>query len=155
MLIVLEGCDGVGKTTLANTLKMCYNMKYMHCTADTPNDYKFFKDIILRGVHEDIICDRFFWGQFVYQKPEERHLSKEELLKLYNLFSIMNRRNKIILVEAPYDRVIRTLHYRKEQTVLPVTEIVLRFKEIALESCNDIPVYSYNSGFGTMRRITK
>ena len=153
MLIVLEGCDGTGKTTLAKLLQTCYNMEYIHCTAETPNNYEFFADIIKRSANTDIVCDRFFWGQFVYQKEEERHLTKDELFSLYALMNTASKRNRIILVEASPFAVQSRLNSRNETTKLSVYDILRAFKIIASESCADVPVYRYNTSTGEIERM--
>lgn len=153
MLIVLEGCDGTGKTTLAKLMQMCYNMKYIHCTAETPNDYEFFADIIKRSAKEDIVCDRFFWGQFVYQEEEERHLTKNELFSLYSLMHVVSKRNRVILVEADPFTVRYRLDYRQENTDKPILDIMQGFRSIANESCADVPVYLYNTSTGEIERM--
>ena len=76
MLIILEGCDGVGKTTLANMLKSTLDdAEIIHCNVDTPNDYDFFKRIVQAAGKKNIIADRFCYGQFVYNEEEDRPLS--------------------------------------------------------------------------------
>lgn len=153
MLIVLEGCDGTGKTTLAKLLQTCYNMEYIHCTAETPNNYKFFADIIKRSANTDIVCDRFFWGQFVYQKEEERHLTKDELFSLYILMNTISKRNRIILVEADPFTVRYRLQLRRENTDKSILDIMQDFRSIANESYTDVPVYRYNTSTGEIERM--
>lgn len=153
MLIVLEGCDGTGKTTLAKLLQTCYNMEYIHCTAETPNNYEFFADIIKRSANTDIVCDRFFWGQFVYQKEEERHLTKDELFSLYTLMNVVSKRNRIILVEADPFTVRYRLDCRQENTDKSILDIMQGFRSIANESCADVPVYRYNTSTGEIERM--
>lgn len=76
MLIILEGCDGVGKTTLANMLKSALDdAEIIHCNVDTPNTYDFFKRIVQAAGKKNIIADRFCYGQFVYNEEEDRPLS--------------------------------------------------------------------------------
>ena len=76
MLYILEGCDGAGKTTLANFMKsMLGNATIVHCNRDTPNDMNFFKDIVHAADGGNIIADRFCYGQFVYQNDDERPLN--------------------------------------------------------------------------------
>lgn len=79
MLIVLEGCDATGKTTLANLLAKIYNAQIVHCTAETPNTYDFFESLIYSATDKNIICDRFCYGQFVYQDEGDRPLAKHRL----------------------------------------------------------------------------
>ena len=77
MLIVLEGCDGSGKSTLSDLLAQLYNAEVIHATRETPNDMEWFSSIMDEAQNHNIIMDRAFWGQFVYQKPFERHLRVE------------------------------------------------------------------------------
>ena len=86
MLIILEGCDATGKTTLANLLKEVYNGTIIHCTAETPNNFDFFSEIIYASQYEHIIADRFCYGQFVYQDEEERSICYKEVMTLDNKF---------------------------------------------------------------------
>lgn len=122
MLIVLEGCDGVGKTTIARNLALLLNARIVHCTAQTPNDYKFFKSIIDASKYQNIIADRFCYGQFVYQSEEERHLTQDELTQLE--LDMIDAGAKVIHVHAPSHEVERRLRYRNEKTELPVSEIM-------------------------------
>ena len=128
MLIVLEGCDGVGKTTIARNLADIMDARIVHCTASTPNDYKFFKSIIDASKYQNIIADRFCYGQFVYQNEKERHLTHAELTQLE--LDMMEAGAKVIHVHAPVDEVQRRLRYRNEKTELPVDEIMDKFIDV-------------------------
>lgn len=125
MLIVLEGCDGVGKSTIARNLSQLMDARIVHCTASTPNDYKFFKSIIDASKYQNIIADRFCYGQFVYQNEKERHLTHAELTQLE--LDMIEAGAKVIHVHAPVDEVKRRLRYRNESTAIPVEEIMDKF----------------------------
>lgn len=75
MLIILEGCDATGKTTLANLLARTMNGTVIHCTADTPNTIEFFSEIAYASRTQTIIADRFCYGQFVYQDEDSRPIT--------------------------------------------------------------------------------
>lgn len=76
MLIALEGCDATGKTTLAKLLARLYNAEIVHCTTETPNTFGFFNSLIYAATNKNIICDRFCYGQFVYQDEGDRPLAE-------------------------------------------------------------------------------
>ena len=82
MLIIIEGCDGTGKTTLANMLKPLLGAEIVHCTTQTPNTYGFFNNIIYAAQKKHIIVDRFCYSQFVYQEEEDRPLALHEIYPL-------------------------------------------------------------------------
>lgn len=126
MLIVLEGCDGSGKTTIANNLKAVLpNAEIIHCTTETPNDFEFFRSLIDASMERDIIADRFCYGQFVYQSPEERKLTPELLYMLETHMLAANA--KVIHVTAPVNTIKERLSWRQENTMHPVEEITDRY----------------------------
>lgn len=143
MLVVLEGCDGTGKTTLAKFLSKLLNADIVHCTAKTPNDYNFFDSIISAAMTRNIIADRFCYGQFVYQKKEERHITKEELHRLEA--RILDAEGKVILVTAPEGLIMERLAARGEVTLIPVPELLSRFEGLMAESI--LPVIRYDANF--------
>lgn len=130
MLYVLEGCDGAGKTYVANQLKnlLPNNPVIIHCTTKTPNDYNFFRGIIQASIGRDIIADRFCYGQFVYQSEEERKLTEQELKQLETLMLTVG--SKIIHVAAPVDLIKDRLKHRNEATDIPVEELCDRYIDL-------------------------
>lgn len=129
MLFVLEGCDGSGKTTVANNLKnILPDAEIVHCTTDTPNTFEFFADLIEAADHRNIIADRFCYGQFVYQTPEERHLSDNDLATLETI--MLSHGVRVIHVTAPVEEIKNRLSLRYEDTVLPVAEICDKYLDL-------------------------
>lgn len=143
MLIVLEGCDGVGKSTIACSLAKVLNARIVHCTTSTPNDYKFFKGIIDASRYQNIIADRFCYGQFVYQTPSERKLTWAELTQLE--LDMLDAGAKVVHVKAPVDEIQRRLDLRNEKTGLPVGEIVTRF-DVLFEDSIEQPYVWWTGG---------
>lgn len=144
MLVVLEGADGVGKTTLAQILSNVLNAEVIHATRETPNDWKFFSGILDDAKTRNIIMDRAFWGQFVYQTPDERHLSYEQLDSLET--RLQNEGGKLIYVCAPEDVIKARLDARSEIPSLPVETMLMHFGRMAyLAKC---PVIKYDTYTG-------
>ena len=147
MLIVLEGCDGSGKSSLAELLaSLCYDhsiVEVIHATRETPNDMEWFTSIMDRAKDRTIIMDRAFWGQFVYQKPNERKLS-------FNDLSILERRlaeeGKLIYVYSPERVITRRLRNRNEIPSLPVKSLLRKYKTMCKYA--HCPVIWYNSHNG-------
>ena len=69
MKIILEGCDGTGKTTLAKILAERYGLDVCHCTQDDPGDYEFYRQTLRK---ENVIWDRHTLGELIYPKIFER-----------------------------------------------------------------------------------
>lgn len=129
MLIVLEGCDGSGKTTIANNLKAVLpETKILHCTKETPNDFDFFSRIIEIGDSANVIADRFCYGQFVYQSPEERKLTEEQLRKLELM--MIEHKVKVVHVTAPVYTINARLFCRGERPMHPVETITQRYIDL-------------------------
>lgn len=142
MLIVLEGCDGTGKTTLARFLADLLKADIIHCTSNTPNDYKFFWSIINASKKRNIIADRFCYGQFVYQDKKDRKLSKVDLARLE--VCMAREGAKVVLVTAPEDVVMARLAARGETTLIPVHELLCRFERLMTET-SVLPVIEYRT----------
>lgn len=141
MLVVLEGCDGAGKSTLAEFLAKLLNADIVHCTTETPNDYGFFYNIIEAAKTRNIIADRFCYGQFVYQEKDERKLSKSALRMLETYMLEVD--GKVILVTAPEDVILARLASRGEVTHMPVKDILSRFEKVMSKSI--LPVMRYDT----------
>lgn len=130
MLFVLEGCDGSGKTTVAQQLKNVLpgGAEIVHCTTTTTNDFDFFKGLIEAAKYRHIIADRFCYGQFVYQDEENRNLSWKGLEMLET--AMLEAGVKVIHVAAPVETIKARLQVRGENTTLPVEEICQRYMDL-------------------------
>lgn len=150
MLYVLEGCDGAGKTELANFLAEILRADIIHCSTHTPNDYPFFSSIINASETRNIIADRFCYGQFIYQKPEDRPLSRSfdgAEKTLYTLErEMLYRGAKTIYVTAPAETIKSRLAARGEILIngLTVEEILSKYDNIIKNSL--LPWTVYNTG---------
>lgn len=130
MLFVLEGCDGVGKSTIAGELEPILDARIIHCTSQTPNDYKFFHDIIDAANQTNIIADRFMYGQFVYQDERHRPLSLKQLG--YLEAEALAVGVKLIHVRADNAVIEQRLALRGETLInsLTIEDVVSRFVEL-------------------------
>ena len=132
MLIVLEGCDGSGKSTIANKLAEILGAEIIHCTTDTPNTVWFFRDIIELAQTRNIIADRFCYGQFVYQNPEERQLNEQDLYHLE--LTMMNTGARVVYVDCDESALKKRLDDRGEVTTKPIREIRRIYEEVFSKS---------------------
>lgn len=150
MLIVLEGCDGSGKTTLATQLSKLLDATVIHCSTHTPNDYEFFTQLIKLSEDRNVIADRWCYGQFVYQEPDyrpledENHYAEENLNRLENIMLLANV--KVIFVTAPDEVIKKRLGARAEVPIngLTVEEIQRRFRDLKNHSM--LTWLEYNTG---------
>ena len=147
MLIVLEGIDGVGKTTLANLLSKTYDAGIIHATRETPNDWAWFNELMDLAKDRNIIMDRSFWGQFVYQDPEERKLSWEQLHELEH--RLEQEDGKLIYVTANTSDILERLKGRAETLSRPLDLLKKRYEAVILLS--ECPVIIYNTSTGEVQ----
>ena len=147
MLIVLEGIDGVGKTTLANLLSKTYDAGIIHATRETPNDWAWFNELMDLAKDRNIIMDRSFWGQFVYQDPDERKLSWEQLHELEHRLD--QEDGKLIYVTANTSDIIERLKGRAETLPRPLDLLKERYEAVILLS--ECPVIIYNTSTGEVQ----
>lgn len=91
MKFIIEGCDGVGKTTFAKKIAKLFNLEYQHDSA--PRTYEEYFRELNNGIPR--VYDRFFFGQFAgYQSEDERLINKVELIDLLNLA----KRNNVVII---------------------------------------------------------
>ena len=129
MLIVLEGCDGTGKTSIAKLIQaVMLDAEIIHCTAETPNDFKFFSKLIDIGQYRNIILDRGMYGQFVYQSPEDRKLSHKQLRALE--LNMIRTGAKVVHVTAMKQTVEDPLNNRSEVPMHTVSVLLSRFDDL-------------------------
>lgn len=81
MKIVLEGCDGTGKTTLAKKLADLFCLDICHCTQHDPSDFLFYQQTLRK---ENIVWDRHTIGELIYPRVfnREQKTTEEEALKI-------------------------------------------------------------------------
>lgn len=138
MLIVLEGCDGTGKTTLAHNLSKMLGAEIIHCTTNTPNTVWFFRDIIETAKTKNIIADRFCYGQFVYQNEDERQLTKRDLYDLE--LAMLNTGARVVYVDCDEQVINTRLAARGETPMRPIRKLKDGYLKIFSDSLLKIAV---------------
>lgn len=156
MLYILEGCDGAGKTTVANQLKEILDAEVIHCSQYTPNTASYFLHIADAAEKRNIIADRFCYGQFIYQEEEDRPLAEKEtpisngtpaLENLHKLESLMLGKGvKVIYVTAPAEVIKDRLALRGESLIngLTVEEVLVKYETI--KNMSILPWITWNTG---------
>lgn len=109
--IVIEGCDGTGKTTLCKKLAERYGWDTVHVTSKDPNDFNFYTQTLRK---KNVIYDRHFLGEMIYPSVYNRkgNLNKYDLdwLKSY----IFDTKTCVIVLTAKLDEIKRRLTERGE-----------------------------------------
>ncbi|WP_419334898.1 hypothetical protein [Spiroplasma endosymbiont of Sarcophaga variegata] len=113
--IVLEGIDGVGKTTFANKLMNNLSSKGMiiHSDSKTPNTYEWYSELN-NNTCSNIIFDRYAYGELVYSKLFNRKakLTVNDLEKLE--LEIANKNGYIVYYQAT-KKIIKKAHLERKE----------------------------------------
>lgn len=109
MNIILEGCDGTGKTTLANYLCQELGCYYWH--ESVPRTKEEYTQMLSSG--NDIVFDRFCYGQFVYNQEAERKLSLQDLVELQATV-FQDTKTIVLYVDADSETIAKRMESRNE-----------------------------------------
>lgn len=123
MNIIIEGCDGTGKSTLADYLCNRFNLYYWH--ENSPRTLDEYKQMLTPG---GVVFDRFCFGQFVYNTPEQRKLSLEQLQELVQYFKTTS--SLLIYVDCSSETIARRLINRGEGSMDRMEEMIRWIKNI-------------------------
>jgi thymidylate kinase len=88
MNIIIEGCDGVGKTTLVNKLKKYYGVDSIRLSYKDPTDFEFYDRILEKS---DCIFDRHFLSEIVYSKL----FNRESVIDFENTEKLLNKAHEL------------------------------------------------------------
>lgn len=124
MNIIIEGCDGTGKSTIAKHLCERLGLQYWH--ESQPRTFDEYRQMLEYG---GFVFDRFCFGQFVYNSPEQQKMSFEELKTL--LRDVFPKTGTILLyVDAHTDTIIKRLIERGEGNEKIIPEMTKYIKNI-------------------------
>lgn len=136
-MLIIEGIDGVGKTTLVEYLQS-YGMKKYHFDYDSKNMDLFSKYMkVLLEDDSELVLDRSFISEIVYG-PVIRNkckLSLEDYTKL--LIAYKNAGAKIIYLTAPKDVLLKRRNDEKSDY-----EVITNHYEQLNEKYDEIMEYS-------------
>lgn len=138
-MLIIEGIDGVGKTTLVEYLQS-YGMKKYHFDYDSKNMDLFTKYMkVLLEDNSEMVLDRSFISEMVYG-PVIRNkckLSIEDYTKL--LIAYKNTGTKIIYLTAPKDVLLKRRNDEKSDY-----EVITNYYEELNKKYDEIMEYSSN-----------
>lgn len=123
-LIVLEGVDGVGKTTLVERLAdmLDEDVVIKHCgppKGDILKEYEWTLATQYRPFDVDMVCDRWHVGERVYG-PLLRGASKLTPAMVQHIEMFLQSRGAMrLIIDAPLDTVIARFTKRGDDLVTP------------------------------------
>lgn len=155
-MLIIEGIDGVGKTTLVEHLQS-YGMKKYHFDYDSKNMDLFSKYMkVLLEDDSELVLDRSFISEMVYG-PVIRNkckLSLEDYTKL--LIAYKNAGAKIIYLTAPKDVLLKRRNDEKsdyEVITNHYEELNKKYDEIMEYSSKFIDVIVINTHEANIEQV--
>lgn len=109
MKIIIEGCDGTGKTTLCKQLAEKYKLDSMHITSKDPNDFAFYQQLIRK---ENVVYDRNVIGEMIYPKIFDRKQNLTLVDYLYLTEKAIEQGVIILVLTTDSDEIYRRLDER-------------------------------------------
>lgn len=103
MRIIIEGCDGTGKTTLAKILAERYKLDICHCTQRDAADFDFYSQTTRK---DDVVWDRHTIGELIYPEifGREQKISVEDARLVIHF---MKQQDGKVFVLTADDEVIK------------------------------------------------
>lgn len=131
MNIIIDGPDGVGKTTLVKKLKEHYNIDSIRLSYKDPKNYDFYSTLLKKT---DCIFDRQFLSEIIYPNIFDRkcQLTFVEVCKLIAICK--TKKIKIFILDTDIDVIKDRLDKRgnEHQNILDNIEYLQKeFKKVS------------------------
>lgn len=145
MLIIIEGCDKSGKTTLAREISKRFNYEYQHFGAPGPEPGREYAEFLL-NLKRPTVCDRFYIGEQVYGpllrgKSLITNLQKAVIERLCRLRGAI-----VIYAQTPLEVCQERLAKSKDEDVtLKENEIAWKMFREVIEETHITPMCLYDS----------
>lgn len=142
MIIILEGENKTGKTTLAHYIRDNHNFKYVKCNQPKGSPYDEYIGI-LEGLSylDDLVIDRFCYGELVYGPiyRGKSALSEKELIKIESRLHVLEAR--LIYCKNSIEDIQKLFDKEKEEFANKdkVKETLELYDEVI--SCANIPIF--------------
>ena len=114
MRIILEGCDGSGKSTFAELLASKYHCDILHMTRWS--DKRFYTYIEKMSMTDNIIFDRCFISEYIYSKIFNRSTEVDDTSIEILLTCAKNLDCEIFILTCDNDELMKRLSDRNNET---------------------------------------
>jgi hypothetical protein len=154
MIVLLEGCDGSGKTTLGRRIETEFNMPYMHVSSPKGDADVFIHHYLpAMEAHENVI-DRLHWSEDVYGAVNRggSGLTAQEFGFIDGI--LHSKHTLVILCTPPLSAVLLNIEKApgfENHDTATATMIWHGFNDVIPRTRLPIAHYDYTSGGATDR----
>lgn len=127
MKIIIEGCDGSGKSTLSELLASKYGCDIIHMTRWSDKSFDSYVKKI--SLNDNIIFDRCFISEYVYSNVFDRitEITDEKIKLLLNLAKSLDYH--IFILTCDDNQLLERLKIRNNETDSIVNNVIKINKE--------------------------
>ncbi|MNB69349.1 SPBc2 prophage-derived uncharacterized protein YorR [compost metagenome] len=151
MLIILEGPDGAGKTTLAQQLSMSTGYPVQHRSKPKTEEEKqqmFLEYEQMCMSRENIIVDRCWYSEMVYGKVmrDQSYISQDQMLALERNIMMIGGGGIIVHCTDKVDTLWDRLKDRGEDYITDIhklAEITFGYEMLMHQQRHWLPVFRY------------
>jgi adenylate kinase family enzyme len=157
MLIIIEGPDNTGKSTLARHLQEVFSLDYIHCSKPkTDNPFNEYMEMF-SNIRVPTVIDRAHLGEYVYSKLWRDGCSiTDKQFELIDLEAMSRFEYTIVIyAQAPNHIILDRCIKEKEKLLKPeqISECSFLFDQIIEKT--KIPVINYFSHIDTPESISE
>lgn len=132
MRIIIEGADGVGKSTIAKKIAEKFNLSLVHFTNKDPRDLNFYYQSLRKN---NVVYDRSFLSEMIYPKI----FNRPEKLKEYEFQYLLEKAKELdikIFIINNYDFELKNF----EESVIKNNIELIKDDYLTLAGKYNLPV---------------
>lgn len=145
MLVILEGPDGAGKSTLAAQLAEEISRRdgvkpdLMHARPPTRHPLDEYETPLFGyrpGTQRHIICDRWHWGEGIYPLVLRRKTQYDRAVRRHVELFLRSRGALVVYLSEPVSLLRERISVRGDDLVLPqhISRLALEYQQVARTS---------------------
>lgn len=143
-IIILEGGDGSGKTTLAKQL-VDAGAEYVKFDRNIDNMYREYSNLLLKSLHDYVVLDRSFITDIVYRLHDDK---KPDNMNLQQMLYIIQSKS-VVIIHCETDTSYEDSMRRGEDNITDKQDadaIKILYNVIIkmFEKYTKVPVFKYN-----------
>jgi len=122
-MIIVEGCDGTGKTTLAQLLvKTDKRLTYVHESVPPESGYKYYLRRALE-LPQNVVVDRFHLGELVYPVIKKDRREPLTWWQQLHVELVLNARGAMLVLMTADEKFLKNVFKTRGETFITEADI--------------------------------